>query len=104
LTPKGDFDLGTAPQRRIESDHGGLSVFECEAPQEIVTVLRTSEGQWFVVTELGVETRSNDLLDQIARYEHGEITLSAGSEGAEVVVRDLENRQVRLGLPELRVL
>ena len=82
----------------------GLSVYECETPQEIVTVLHSMEGQWLIVTELGVEMRSSDLLSQTARYEHGEIILSAEMSGGELIVRDLDGRHVRLGLPQLDAL
>lgn len=82
----------------------GSAEHHCETLQEIVNVLPTEGGRWVVGTELGVELRSSDLVDRMSRYEHGEIILSVELEGARVSVRDLEGRQVTLGLPELRAL
>lgn len=80
-------------------------VFTCDAGEEVVTVMRAGVKQWLVVTELGAELRSDDLVGRLARYEHGEIVLSAALDPAgQVVLRDLDGHVVRLGLPDLDVL
>lgn len=72
----------------------------CETREDIVFASHLDTG-WLVITELGVERRSPDLLTVVARYDHSEVLLDGRLDGDRVLVRDFIGREVALDAESL---
>lgn len=67
----------------------------CETKGDLVTIFRIG-ASWCLVTELGVELRTSDLLQATVRYQHGDVLLEGRMEHGQVIVRDLSGMEVKL--------
>jgi hypothetical protein len=67
----------------------------CETKGEIITIFHIGTG-WCLVTELGVELRTSDLIEATVRYQHGDVLLEGRMENGQVIVRDLSGTEVKL--------
>jgi hypothetical protein len=72
----------------------------CETREDIISVFPLGDG-WCLVTEIGVELRTLDLLQVVARYEHADVILEAHIESGDVVLKDFDGSEVRLDGSEL---
>jgi hypothetical protein len=67
----------------------------CETKGNIITIFHIETG-WCIVTELGVELRTSDLVEATVRYQHGDVLLEGRMENGHVIVRDLSGMEIKL--------